>query len=208
MLWDIINFLPEPTFAIDADATVISWNRAMDKILGVKAEEMIGKSAHEYSLTLYGKRRPMLIDMVLNPDPKCRPHYSCFKQEDNSLHAEHSFQLRGETRRLWCKASLTYDHNNQVIGAIEAMQDITDLRTTVEELKNKSLHLEEANTALKVLQQHRKNDRKEIGEDIANNVNTFISPYLTKLKATNLEEMHRVFVDILGSHLTEIVSPS
>lgn len=207
MLRDIINFLPEPTFAIDGQGVIISWNREMEKMIGVKAKEMLGKSNYEYSLRFYGERVPMLIDLILRPDEACERRYAYFKRDEDFLYAEDSFQLHGETRRLWCKASLIYDHKDQVIGAIESMRDITDLRTAVAELRNKTLHLEEANIALKVLLEHRKNDRKEIEENIAGNVKTLIVPYLNKLRTTGLKTTQEAYIHILEAHLQEIVSP-
>jgi len=41
-LADIIEFLPDPTFAIDLSRTVIAWNHAMEELAGVKAEDMLG----------------------------------------------------------------------------------------------------------------------------------------------------------------------
>lgn len=207
MLRDIINFLPEPTFAIDGEGIIISWNREMEKMIGVKAEEMLGKSNYEYSLRFYGERIPMLIDLILKPDEQRERRYSYFKRDEDFLYAEDSFQLHGETRSLWCKASLIYDHRDQVIGAIESMRDITDLRSAVAELNNKSIHLQEANTALKVLLEHRKNDRIEIEESIAGNLKTLIVPYLNKLRTTALKTTQEAYINILEAHLAEIVSP-
>ena len=60
---DIIHFMPDATFAIDREGKVIVWNRAMEEMTGVKAEDMLGKGDHEYSLPFYGARRPKLIDL-------------------------------------------------------------------------------------------------------------------------------------------------
>ena len=38
---DIINFLPDATFAIDKAGAVIAWNWAMEKMTGVKAAEIL-----------------------------------------------------------------------------------------------------------------------------------------------------------------------
>ena len=207
MLSDIINFLPEATFAIDMKGKIILWNREMEKMVGVKAADMLGKDNYEHALPFHGKRMPMLIDMVQNPGKRNLKQYPSFKKEKNFLYAEYSFQLKNETRWLWSKASPIYDHNSKLIGAIESMQDVTDFRKAVAELKNKSQHLEEANTALKVLLEHRKNDRSEIEEKIAGNVKTLIMPYLNKLKTTGLNPVQTAYADILESHLEEIVSP-
>ena len=207
MLRDIINFLPEPTFAIDREGTIISWNQEMEKMIGMKAEDMLGKNNYEYALPFYGKRMPMLIDLILKPDEAQERRYPYFKRDEDFLYAEDSFHLLGKTHSLWCKASLIYDHKDQVIGAIESMRDITDLRNVVAELKNKSLHLEEANTALKVLLEHRRNDRKEIEENIVGNVKALITPYLNKLRTTALKTTQESYINILEAHLAEIVSP-
>ena len=65
---DIINFFPDATFAIDLEGRMIIWNRAVEELTGVKAEDILGKSNHEYSIPFYGVRRPIMIDPVLKPD--------------------------------------------------------------------------------------------------------------------------------------------
>ncbi len=42
-LMDIIEFLPDPTFVIDREGTVIAWNRAIEALSGVPKEEMLGR---------------------------------------------------------------------------------------------------------------------------------------------------------------------
>ena len=66
---DIINFLPDATFAIDTRGVVIAWNRAMEKMTGVGAESVLGRGNYEYALPFYHERRPLLINLVLDDDP-------------------------------------------------------------------------------------------------------------------------------------------
>ena len=66
-LYDIINFLPDATFAIDTRGTVIAWNRAIEEMTGVPASEMLRKGNYEYSIPFSGERRPILIDLVSIP---------------------------------------------------------------------------------------------------------------------------------------------
>lgn len=49
---DIINFLPDATFAIDIHGVVIAWNRAIEEMTGVSAAEMLGKGNYEYSIPM------------------------------------------------------------------------------------------------------------------------------------------------------------
>ena len=207
MLSDIINFLPDPTFAIDAQGRIISWNREMEKMVGKKAEEMLGKDHYEYALPFYGKRIPMVIDLIRKPDKAREKQYRYFKREGNFLYAEHGFNLNGVERSLWCKASLMYDHKDQVIGSIETLRDITEFRNAASQLRDKSLHLEEANTALKVLLQHRQNDRREIEDNIRGNFKALVTPYLKKLRGTRLGVEQKMYLDILDNHLEELLSP-
>ena len=64
---DIIDFLPDATLVIDRENKVIAWNRAIEEMTGIRAEEMLGKGDYEYALPFYGERRPILIDLVLLP---------------------------------------------------------------------------------------------------------------------------------------------
>ena len=44
---DIINFLPDPTFVIDTTGKVIAWNKAIQNLTGVTAQDMVGKGDYE-----------------------------------------------------------------------------------------------------------------------------------------------------------------
>ena len=49
-MFDIIDFLPDATFAVDQEGIVIAWNRAMEEMTGIIAEKMAGRGDCEYSL--------------------------------------------------------------------------------------------------------------------------------------------------------------
>jgi PAS domain S-box-containing protein len=75
------------------------------------------------------------------------------------------------------------------------------------ELRAKTRELEELNAALKVLLRKRDEDKKEIEEKIASNVNELIFPYIERLKITNLGNRQRSFIKILETNLDDIISP-
>jgi CheY-like chemotaxis protein len=130
LLVEIINFLPDATFAIDTSGAVISWNKAMEEMTGVKAEAIMGKGNHEYSLPFYGTRRPILIDLITKPDNEVRrKYYSIIKQEGGMLIAEtESARPKGKPSVLWAKATPLYNPKGEIIGAIESIRDITEFR--------------------------------------------------------------------------------
>jgi PAS domain S-box-containing protein len=130
MITDIISFLPDATFAIDSGGRVISWNRAMEEMTGVMATDIVGKGNHEYAMPFYGSRRPILIDMITEPDEEIRKrYYSFMKKEGNVLIAEsEDARPKGKVSILWSKATPLYDAKGNVIGGIESIRDITEFR--------------------------------------------------------------------------------
>ena len=73
---DVINFLPDATLVINTEGVVIAWNQAAEEMTGVKAGEMLGKGNYEYAIPIHGERRPILIDLVLRPEPEVEKNLS------------------------------------------------------------------------------------------------------------------------------------
>jgi len=76
-----------------------------------------------------------------------------------------------------------------------------------EELEAQSRHLEEVNTALKVLLKQRDQDKHELGENVLSNVKELVNPYLVRLKKSRLSTDQATLVSILEANLNNIVSP-
>jgi PAS domain S-box-containing protein len=133
-LSQIIDFLPDPTFAIDLEGRVIIWNKAQEKITGIKAEDIIGKGNHEYAVPFYGCRRPILADAIIGRDDTILNRYSYVHKDGDTLLAEADVPLE-TIRVLSCKASPLYDRTGNIIGAIESARDVTEIKKTQEMLK-------------------------------------------------------------------------
>jgi PAS domain S-box-containing protein len=98
--------------------------------------------------------------------------------------------------------------NAQYALEIEERKRAEDsLRKREVELKAQSHHLEEVNTALKVLLKQREDDKKELGENVLINVKELIAPYLDRLKKSRLNTNQETLVNILDSNLNNIISP-
>ncbi|MDD1730021.1 MAG: PAS domain S-box protein [Methanospirillum sp.] len=133
---DIINFLPDATFAIDTEGKVIAWNRSMEEMTGILAQEMLGKGNYEYAIPFYGERRPILIDMSLLPDEEIQKKYSSLHYEGRMLVAETTnARPKGKKAELWGMATPLTDIEGNVIGAIESIRDITELKETEKALR-------------------------------------------------------------------------
>ena len=134
-LSDIIDFLPDATFAIGRDGKVMAWNRAIEEMTGVKTKDMTGKGDYEYALPFYGVRRPILIDMVFSSDEEIEKKYSFIKKEKDIILAETDVIMNGENRVLWGKARCLYDSKGNIVGAIQSIRDITDRKQAEEALR-------------------------------------------------------------------------
>lgn len=138
-LADIIDFSPNAIFAVDNSGEVIIWNKAIEELTGISAQEMLGKGDYEYALPFYGERRPVLIDIVRNPD--CRTdlayNYTTIRRNERSiLKAETvATPFNGNPRYFDASASILYNKDRTVVGAIETVIDITDHKRTEARLR-------------------------------------------------------------------------
>ena len=212
---DIIDSLPDATFAIDLEGKVIAWNSAMESMSGVKSRDMLSKGDYEYAIPFYHVRRPLLIDLVLVPDEDMKRHYTSYTRDNEVLICEAQMIDRaGRRRDIWGKASPFRNSDGEIVGAIEIVRDITDKKRLVseleareKELQAKSRFLEEANVALKVLLERREKDKIDLQEDVVMNVRRLVTPYLSRLRKTKLSPEQAAFVDVLESNLEAITSP-
>jgi PAS domain S-box-containing protein len=143
---DILNHLPDATFAINCEGMVIFWNKALEDMLQVKADDMIGKVNYEYSIPFYGDRRPILIDLILKTDDEfLNSQYYNIKRDKHAIMAETTISnfFGNEDMILWGKASPLYDEEGKMMGAIESMRDITEMRKAELELQKYHENLEE-----------------------------------------------------------------
>ncbi|MDO9036246.1 MAG: PAS domain S-box protein, partial [Methanoregula sp.] len=134
---DIISFLPDATFVIDKNGVILAWNRAMEEMTGVPAEQMIGKGNYEYALPFYHERRPIVIDLVIHDDPAVAADYPVIKNEGRTRITEIFIPHfnNGVGAHLWLTASPLYDADGHLTGAIESIRDITGQKHAEDKIK-------------------------------------------------------------------------
>lgn len=134
-LANIINFLPDATFAIDQNGIVISWNKAIEDMTGIKAQDILGKGNFEYSIPFYGERRPLMIDLVLRSDNESLiENYPNLQKKGNLLYTELQLSQFNSTIPIdwaWGIATPLYNSLGETVGAIESIRDISEKKQIV-----------------------------------------------------------------------------
>ena len=95
--------------------------------------------------------------------------------------------------------------SHEEITAIKLTEEA--LRKSEAQLTRQKVELEEANIALKVLLKQRENDKTDLEQKVITNIKEMVMPYVEKLKRVNLKAKDKTVVDIIDSHLQNIISP-
>ena len=172
-LQDIIEFLPDATFVIDQEQTVIAWNRAIEEMTGMLKEKVLGKGDYAYAIPFYGSPRPLLIDLLAGGEPDPDPHYEFFQRRGNVLFAEHfvPFIYGGKGAYLWITASPLFDTDGNLIGAIESIRDITGRKEAERSLQESENRLRQLSSMLITAQEEeRKRVAREVHDSIASSL--------------------------------------
>jgi PAS domain S-box-containing protein len=85
-------------------------------------------------------------------------------------------------------------------------RDIQKRVETEKTLEIKSLDIEEANTALKVLLKQRENDRRELEESVASEVKERVLRFIRLLRETTMDANQALLVDIVEENLRDIIT--
>jgi signal transduction histidine kinase len=133
---DIINFLPDATFVVDTQGRVVTWNKAMEEMTGIKSSDVLGKGNYEYTIPFYGVRRPLLVDMVLHDNKEIESQYLSIQKNNDNLIAETFAPGVGKKGAfLWTKATPLYDEKGNIVGGIESLKDITEIKMLQQEIE-------------------------------------------------------------------------
>lgn len=126
-LRDIINFMPDATLVVNASGKVIHWNRAIEEMTGIRAQDIIGKGDYEYAVPFTGQRKPILIDGVISPALLDTTHYGSIEQKGNVFSGElFCPEIGAQGVVLIGTATPLYDVTGTMVGAIETVRDITE----------------------------------------------------------------------------------
>ncbi len=133
-LADIIEFLPDATLIVGREGKLIAWNRAMERMTGVRKEDILGREHREAATPFYGAPRPFLVDLLAVSDEEIASRYSQMRRADGMLYGEAFTPALhgGRGGHIAGTASNLLDGEGNVIGAIESIRDITERKRAEE----------------------------------------------------------------------------
>ena len=130
--YNLLQGLPIPTFVIDHDHRVISWNRALEELSGIKAEDVVGTRQHWRAF--YGSERPCMADLLVDESPETVPRWYTgkfikSKLIDEAYKATDFFPELGD-RGKWLRftAAVIRNAGGALVGAVETLEDITETK--------------------------------------------------------------------------------
>ena len=194
----ILDSLSAHVAILDADGVILESNRAWKRFaqsnqirirpdtLGINYLEICEQAGSEPSLVAKGIR-----EVITGRREEFAMEYDC-----HSPDAQRWFYMR-----------VTRTPPPGPLRIVVSHENITALKRAEAALKNQKRHLEEANTALKVLLRQRENDQREIEKNILGNMQHLVAPVLARLAGTPLRDRQKAILTNLEERLSELTRP-
>jgi PAS domain S-box-containing protein len=223
--------IPDIYFALDDQGMILNINKAVAAI-GFSRQEMIGRALDDwihpddrgrikeaYNEAVAGKKDCSSCQQFRFLPQEGRPRWfeahSAIRFTGDGAFWMHEGTCRDITARMQERASLENQiriRTAELLGANEALRkEITERRETEQVLRDREadlqmekMHLQETNTALKVLLKRRDVDKRELEEQVMYNVMKLILPYLDKLRKNLADDQQVAYVSIIEANLNDI----
>lgn len=163
----------------------INYLAICDSTTGSEAEDA-GKVADGIRAVIRGDQEEFLFD------------YPCHSED-----GPHWYYMRAV--RMADPGSIRVVVSHAEITALKLAEEA--LKESQEDLFEQKQSLEEANIALKVLLKQRESDKLELEKKVLSNVKDLVMPYVEKLKSANLKPKDKTLVEIIETHLNDVISP-
>jgi len=128
IIYDMINFSSDPSFAIDREGKVVAWNAPMEQLTDVKASDILGKGDYIYADPFFGTRRKMLINLIFEPDDVIKQQkYMIVSRVAKGpiIAVTKAVKKDGSDWTIWTKAMPVYDGQGNFIAAAGMLRDVT-----------------------------------------------------------------------------------
>ncbi|OEU58041.1 MAG: hypothetical protein BA862_11350 [Desulfobulbaceae bacterium S3730MH12] len=97
--------------------------------------------------------------------------------------------------------------DTEVLARVKLHLEVSSMRKNLENIvQQRTINLEESNIALKVLLEHRGSEREKFEENALSHIRSLVTPYLERLRNTDLDRRQSSLLDIVEVNLLEITS--
>jgi len=185
----------------DKDAKFTYVNESMARTLGYSKEELIGMNVPQILGKEVSRKGFKLNRKELVTTGEITKETVWVTRDGKEIYGE-------------LKVVAVYDSDGKYAGSRGILRNITKYKQAIDALRGRERELEintrileELNTALKVLLKRREQDKTELEGKVFSNMRNLVMPYLEKLKKSELDDTQKLYLDILESNLSEIISP-
>lgn len=206
---EIINSLSAHIAILDQSGTILATNGAWADFAKANKIRMRPDTVNVNYLEICDRA---LSDSAENAWEVSEGIRALIEKQIDEFAIEYPCHSSHEKRWFYMRATRLSD--SRPLRVVISHENITALKNAQEELMKQQVELnlqrqdlEETNTALKVLLKRRENDKHELEESLVSNVKELVFPYLDKLHNARLDSREKTYLDIIESHLNEIVSP-
>ena len=192
----------EGIFQTTPDGRFLSANPAIARIHGYDTPEELIRNVDD------------LAKVYVDPD--CRARFMTLLDAESEVKNFKCEVYRKDGRKRWISltARAVRDPEGAILYHEGTVEDVTErmrteeaLKEREEELERKSVNLEEANAALKVLLKLREDDKKAVESSVLANIEELVFPYLERLKGMCLTDNQATFLGIIEQNLNHVISP-
>ncbi|NPU84488.1 MAG: PAS domain S-box protein [Syntrophaceae bacterium] len=188
------------------EGRVVMANEASARILGYESADDMVHSDTDVAEQIYvdGTDRQWIIDRLETKD-SCVVEIPYRRKNGEITWSMHYIRaIRDEAGGLLCFEGVAQDITEQKKAEENLRTTLNNLEGLVQE---RTEELEDVNTALRVLLNRSKEDRRILEERLQRNVNELLMPTMNELRTCGLNEKGLLFLDLLQSNLREITSP-
>ena len=128
-LHSIIDGSPIPAFVIGRDHHIIYWNKALEELSNINADDVIGSTQHWRAF--YNQKRPCMADLLVDSEIEKMAEWYAGKYIksrllDEAYEATDFFPELGEQGK-WLRFTAAVIRNaaGELVGAIETLEDVT-----------------------------------------------------------------------------------
>ena len=170
LLESILQRVASPMFVIDRNHTIIYWNNSLAQLTGMSSFQMVG-TKNQWK-AFYDTKREVMADLVVDNNlERLNELYSKFS---SSLFTVNAYQAEGwydnlnkKRRYIFFEAVPVMDANNQIVAAVETLEDITERKLIEESVLDHNTFLQTVMDAIPNPIYYKDEDRRYLGFNAA-----------------------------------------